>query len=363
MCEIGMSETRMAYNPSPSTSTAARSSLANSVLILAVLGCFAAAHWLQDLLTPLIVAIFSLFLIDVLADQVGRWAPKTPEWARVGAAFAFIILLLGASGALIYHAAPQFSLSLAEAAHKSQDLVYELSDRFGLPFSDHPLAEGMDFKPLGIGLLLAARRLATGLLLVIVYLGFILASRRTFADKLQRLFKTPDSRSHAERVFQRVRHGAESYIGLQAFKGALLALVFWAVMRVTSLDNALFLAFLVFLASFVPIIGPAAAVILPVMLCVAQFDLGWRALLMGVALEASVIAIDSVLLPRLQGERLDVDPVVVLVSLGFWNAIFGITGALFSTLLTVVVIAIVSEVPRLHWLAVVLSKRADAVPD
>ena len=104
-------------------------------------------------------------------------------------------------------------------------------------------------------------------------------------------------------------------------------------------------------------------VALPVLLCVAQFDLGWRPLLMGVALEASVIAIDSVLLPRLQGERLDVDPVVVLVSLGFWNAIFGITGALFSTLLTVVVIAIVSEVPRLHWLAVILSKRAESVPD
>jgi predicted PurR-regulated permease PerM len=158
-----------------------------------------------------------------------------------------------------------------------------------------------------------------------------------------------------------VRLGAESYVGLQAFKGALLALIFWIVMRLAGLDNAMFLSFLVFLASFIPIIGPAAAVALPVALCMAQFDLGWRPLLMGVSLEASVIAIDSVLLPRLQGERLDVDPVVVLVSLGFWNAIFGITGALFSTLLTVVVIAIVSEVPRLHWLAVVLSKRGEPV--
>ena len=264
---------------------------------------------------------------------------------------------------MIYHAAPKFSLSLAEAAHKGQDLVYDVSDRFGLPFSDKPLAESVDFKPLGIGILLAIRRFATGLLLVIVYLGFILASRRTFASKLTRLFKTPESRSHAERVFQRVRLGAESYVGLQAFKGALLAVIFWTVMRVTGLDNALVLSFIVFLASFIPIIGPAAAVLLPVALCLAQFDIGWRPVLMGVALEASVIAIDSVLLPRLQGERLDVDPVVVLVSLGFWNAIFGITGALFSTLLTVVVIALISEAPRLRWLAVVLSKRGESVPD
>jgi predicted PurR-regulated permease PerM len=280
---------------------------------------------------------------------------------RVGAAFIFIIILLGASGALIYRAAPKFSLSLAEAVHRGQDMVDDLSDRFGLPFPDKPLSETVDFKTLGFGLLSVIRRFATGLLLVIVYLGFILASRRTFTDKLDRLFKTPDARSHAERVFQRVRVGAESYVGLQAFKGALLALIFWVVMRLAGLDNALFLSFLAFLASFIPIIGPATAVILPVVLCAAQYDLGWRPLAMGVALEASVIAIDSVLLPRLQGERLDVDPVIVLVSLGFWNAIFGITGALFSTLLTVVVIAIVSEVPRLQWLAIVLSKRGESI--
>ena len=83
---------------------------------------------------------------------------------------------------------------------------------------------------------------------------------------------------------------------------------------------------------------------------------------MFVSLQAAVIAIDSVLLPRLQGERLDVDPVVVLVSLTFWTLIFGIIGAIFSTILTVVVIAISAETPRLRWLAVVLSKRGDTVP-
>ena len=42
--------------------------------------------------------------------------------------------------------------------------------------------------------------------------------------------------------------------------------------------------------------------------------------------------------------------------------VFGIIGAIFSTILTVVVIAIASETPRLRWLAIVLSKRGDTVP-
>ncbi len=81
---------------------------------------------------------------------------------------------------------------------------------------------------------------------------------------------------------------------------------------------------------------------------------------MFLVLQATVVAIDSVLIPSLQGETLNVDPVVVLVSLSFWYLIFGVIGALFSTILTVVVIAIASETPRLKWLAILLSKRGDA---
>src|SRR5579872_5918283 len=68
--------------------------LTNSVFILTVLACMGVAHWLRDLLDPLMVAIFSLILIDALARTVGRWAPGMPEWTRVGVAFVLISLVL-----------------------------------------------------------------------------------------------------------------------------------------------------------------------------------------------------------------------------------------------------------------------------
>ena len=132
-------------------------------------------------------------------------------------------------------------------------------------------------------------------------------------------------------------------------------MISWAIMAGLGLDNALFLAFLVFLAAYVPILGPAAAVVFPTLLALLQFDLTWRPVAIFGGLQIMVIAIDNVLLPRLQGDRLDVEPVVVLLSLGFWSLIFGLTGALLSTPLTVVVIAMAAETPRLRWLAVALS--------
>lgn len=332
--------------------------LTNGVFILTVLACMAAAHWLKGLLTPLMVAIFALILIDSLAEQVGRFLPATPEWARFGAAFAIICLVLVGAGVLVVHAAPPFAASLLEAVGQAQAAGFEISSGLNLP----PFArfETLNFRPYVSGMLLGVREMATDLLLVVVYLGFIMASRSTFDRKVALLFPTPKGREHAQRVFHRVRVGTESYVGLQAIKGVLLAVVFWVVLRAFGLPNALFLSFLVFLASFIPILGPAVAVAAPVLLALAQYGVGWRPLLMFFCLQAAVVAIDSVLLPRLQAERLDVDPVVVLVSLGFWSLIFGVIGALFSTILTVVVIAVASETPRLRWLAIVLSKRGGA---
>jgi predicted PurR-regulated permease PerM len=333
--------------------------LTNCVFILTVLASMAAAHWLESLLTPLMVAIFALILIDSLAHHVGRLLPKIPEWVRVGVACTLICLVLVGAGALVVHAAPRFAASLINAITQAQALGYQATAQLNLPHFAR--FEQLDVKPYVSGLLAGVREMATGLILVMVYLGFLLASRATFHDKVNLLFKTPQGREHAERVFQRVRLGAENYIGLQALKGVILGFIFWGVLRVFGVHNAIFIGFLAFLASFIPILGPAAAVGVPVLLCLAQYGLGWRPLLMFVSLQAAVVAIDSVLLPRLQGERLDVDPVVVLVSLSFWSLIFGVIGALFSTILTVVVIAIASETPRLRWLAVVLSKRGDAL--
>ncbi len=332
--------------------------LTNSVFILTVLACVGVAHWLAELLTPLMVAVFALILIDSLALQVGRLLPNSADWARVGIAFAVISLVLVGAGALVVHSAPRFASSILDAVSQAQGIGYQVSSNLNLP--NGARFETLDLKPYVSGMLLGIRQLATNLLLVVIYLGFLLASRRTFDHKVGRLFPTNKGREHAERVFRRVRTGAESYIALQAFKGVLLGGVFFVVMKVFGLDNSVFLAFLVFLASFIPILGPAAAVVTPVLLGLAEFGFGWRSVLLFVALEAAVIAIDSVLLPRLQGERLDVDPVVVLVSLTFWSMIFGIIGAIFSTILTVVVIAIASETPRLRWLAIVLSKRGEA---
>jgi predicted PurR-regulated permease PerM len=342
----------------PGGELAALRTIANCVFLATILLCLGALHMMTELLTPLIVAIFLMILVDAVSRLVAKYAPSSPEWARVTAAFVLMTVMLVGAIVVFAASAPGFALSVRGMGPQLQVVLTEVTDRFGLPTAQvQTLLASLDVRHYLALLLLAIQQMTTGLILVVIYLGFLLAARSSFDRKLRALFPDSTALGHAQRVFVRVRDGAENYVGLQTFKAVLLAVTAWIVMAVLGLDNAVFLAFLVFLGAYVPILGPAAAVIAPSLLAAVQFDLTWRPVAIFIALQTIVIVVDNILLPRLQGDRLDVEPVVVLMSLGFWSLIFGMTGALLSTPLTVVVIAIAAETPRLRWLAVALSSR------
>jgi AI-2 transport protein TqsA len=205
----------------------------------------------------------------------------------------------------------------------------------------------------------AARGFVSEAVLVVIYLGFLLVSRRAFGRKLRRMFASPSAREHASRVFARVRSASEQYVGLQTLKAALVAATAFVIMRLTGLSDSLFLALIIFLAAYVPIVGGVAAAVLPSLVAVGEFDGPFRPLLLLALLGGTVFAIENILLPKLQGDRLNIDPVFVLLSLGFWGALLGPPGALLSTPLTVVVMAVAGEFEGARWLAVLLSKDGD----
>jgi len=81
-----------------------------------------------------------------------------------------------------------------------------------------------------------------------------------------------------------------------------------------------------------------------------------------VALGGVSFIIESVILPKLQSDRLNLDPVFILLALGFWGAMLGLPGALLSTPLTVMVMAIAAEFDGTRWLALLLSKNGELAP-
>ena len=150
-------------------------------------------------------------------------------------------------------------------------------------------------------------------------------------------------------------------MGLQTLKATALAVVGWGIMTAVGLPDALFLAFLIFLAAYVPIIGPLVAAVLPALFGLAEFDTPGRAAVLFVLLGSAIFLIDNIIMPKLQSDRLNLDPVVILLSLGFWGILLGAPGALLSTPLTVVIMSVASEFEGSRWFALLLSKEGELI--
>jgi predicted PurR-regulated permease PerM len=190
---------------------------------------------------------------------------------------------------------------------------------------------------------------------VLIYLGFLIASRQGFQKKVASLFPDAHDRDHATAVFVRIRDGLQRYLWIQTVGALLIAVPAGTLMVLMGLDNAVFWSFFIFIASYIPVIGGAIGTVLPPLFALVQFPTYGRALAILIGLELIMFFVGNVVQPKMQRDSLNIDPVVVLLSLAFWGAIWGLPGMFLSTPLTVTAIVILAQFRGSRWIAVLLS--------
>ncbi|MGI8841941.1 MAG: AI-2E family transporter [Caulobacteraceae bacterium] len=331
--------------------------LRNAVVFLAVVVALALVRFFHAILTPLVVATLLLLLIDAVTRVMRRRLPGSPEWVRAGLAGTAILTAFAAIGGLLAIEAPPFASELHGLAPKLDAVLARALTLVGAaPITLRQMFSGVDPAHLLARVFQAARSLVSYGVLVIIYFGFLLASRVAFGRKFDRLFLSERRRAGAHRVGASVRDAVERYVRLQTLKALMIAVVAFVLMVAMGIHDGLFIAFLVFLAAYVPIVGPVAGAIFPGLMALAQYDDPFHPILLVAVLGSAAFLIDNVLMPKLQSDELNIDPLLVLISIGFWGIILGGPGVLLSTPLTVTVMAIAAEFESTRWLAVLLSR-------
>jgi predicted PurR-regulated permease PerM len=195
---------------------------------------------------------------------------------------------------------------------------------------------------------------------VLIYAAFLIASRRTFERKMVALFRTREERQEAVAAFLRIRDGVEQYLWVQTITGLMIAVSSYIAMMAVGLNDAAFWAFLIFVIAYIPVIGGFIAIVAPPIFALLQFDGLWQAIVLFGVLNGIGVVVGNFIYPRMQGRSLNIDPVVVLLALAFWGAIWGVAGAFLSTPLTVMTMVILAQFEGTRWIAVLLS--ADGNP-
>jgi predicted PurR-regulated permease PerM len=175
------------------------------------------------------------------------------------------------------------------------------------------------------------------LALTLVLVVFILASGDLFYEKLVRVMPTLSDKKRAVRIFREVEFEVSRYFltvaminaGFGLAVGTGLALVGWATPVVWGLAAAIL--------NFIPYIGGLVAVLIMALVGMVAFDSITFALL-GPAIYILCNIVESNLVtPLIVGRRLELNPVVILISLTFWGWLWGIAGLLVAVPFLVVV--------------------------
>jgi predicted PurR-regulated permease PerM len=336
----------------------------NALVLIAVVAVGAALYWLRGILTPLVLAIFLMFMIDGLLRAVVRYTPFIPRPAALPAAVALIVLaFLGAIWVMV-DGFTGFAAELGGLRPRVDQIIADVAALAGVPVAPtaDQLIDQLDPKRFLAPVAQTVQSVGADMFFVLVYLGFLIASRSGFARKARHLFGRSDDLAEARTIFDRIRDGVEGYVWVQTVTGAMIALGCWAVMAAVGLHNAAFWAFIIFLLSYIPILGGAIAGLGPPLFALAQFPTYWQAIVLVVAIQVVLFVVGNIVLPRMQAESQNVDPVVVLLSLAFWGALWGVPGAFLSTPLTVMAMAILAEFKGTRWIAVLLSQDGEPYP-
>lgn len=329
----------------------------NALVLIAVIAAGAALLWLNSILTPLALALFLMVMVDSFARVIKGRFPKLPQRAVMPLSIAAFVIGFGVITLVVAGNATTFVSQLIADKPRLDGLLARLASAAGIevPPTVDQLFRQLDPTQYVRSVAQAVQNLASQLVFVFIYLGFLLASRSGFRRKAVRLFHDHDEREHASAVFVRIRDGIERYLWIQTVTGLMIAGASWALMALVGLNSAFFWAFLIFIACYIPIVGGIVGVFLPPVFALVQFDTYWQAIVLLAGLQSIQFVVGNVIQTRMQGEGLNLDPVVVLLSLALWGALWGVPGMFLSTPLTVMAMVILAQFRSTRWMAILLS--------
>ncbi|SHE36243.1 AI-2 transport protein TqsA [Loktanella atrilutea] len=359
--------------------------------MIALILTAAALHAMTAVFVPAVLAFF----VALVAAPLDRWVrasvPPMLGWLGQLAAVLAVLAALAVFAAGIGLAAkqamqvfdnlPEGVITAVQQAASGEggDAAAAAGAALEQTAADHEAAQGATTEVFGIPLsriagliggqavgmmaevakLIAASTgtLISGVILVVLLMALMLAER----GRWQRLLVGQLTRSTEEEVeeaLSQIAHKLRIFIVTRAALGLVTAVFYGAWLWWFDVDLLLVWMLLAVLLNFIPTVGSIIAGGLPVLYAMVTRDPGTVALIaFGLFMLEQILG--NVVDPYVQGKQVSVSPVVVLVGLLLWGWIWGITGTLLATPMTIVIVVICAHIPATRTFALMLSDKSD----
>ena len=143
--------------------------------------------------------------------------------------------------------------------------------------------------------------------------------------------------------FEQVKESIVTYIKVKFLMSLCTGIGYGLVCWIFDIDFALFWGFLAFVLNFIPTVGSIIATIPPVLLGLIQLGSPGAVFgLLGLLLILQ-FTFGNIIEPRLMGNSLSLNTVVVILGLVFWGYLWGVSGLVLSVPMLVLIKVILAQ--------------------
>jgi len=311
----------------------------------------------QKVFLPICVA----FLLSFIFNPVIRIMVRI-RIPRLVAIIIVILLFFGVFfliGMFLINSASSFIEEYPKYLKTIQDIVGDFTNRYlsFLHLGENPLS-GIDWSPILKNLALSG---STGVLsfagvflVIILILLFISLETRIFSSKLGKAFPAHTSK-RIRIILEHITRQTSRYLGVKFLISLITGVLTGGVLIIIGVDFPIMWGALAFFLNFIPNLGSIVVVIAVVVQAAVQFyPLVGRTIATAASMLTIQLVLGSLIEPKLQGDQLNLSPVVIIVSLFFWGWLWGIAGAIISIPIAAFCKVICDNVPYLKPVGILL---------
>jgi predicted PurR-regulated permease PerM len=340
------------------------------VIVIAII--FAFCFFASSVCITLLLAAFLAILAEPLVARLENWnLPRPASAALVVLAGLFLL------GGLIYVSydkadrfaedfpiyAGKISNALEPITEKVQRLQQSANNLNPVPPKQRPREVHINDQPSWPSYLIRGLSSVWGAIIVAAVLPFLVFFLLLRKDHIYTwLSNAFGLRMDVPAFAARVNGMVRTFVIGNFLVGAISALVMVGVLLALRMDGAVALGIAAGILNTIPYLGGFLAAVIPLLAGTLQYSSAGPFVIIGVAALMLHLFSANLLIPKLVGSRVNVDPVAATVGILFWGWLWGAMGVVLAVPLTAFVRLVAETRPSLVYLANLLAEKPKPVP-
>jgi len=322
---------------------------------------------LKTIFIPLIFAAFISFLFAPMRGWLKK--RKVPGWLILILMVGVLLLVTAVFGGIVYAAVNSFIVQLPKYQERFTELIEGAMTWGKDAFAQMDLAlaniPNVDAASLVSGSGVSLTKFVSGtfgtfmsvagtLFLTLIFMMFLVSGSGKMEKRLSRVL-TPEDTKRTMQTVTSIQEQIQKYFSNKFLISIMTATVAMLILWIFGIDFVIIAGIIYVIMNFIPSVGSIISVAFALLLCLLQYGFDFRLVLLFVLLEANELFFSNIIEPRIMGDRMNLTPIMILISLIFWGYVWGIVGMMIAVPLTSIVNIILKKIDDKNIISAVIS--------